>query len=190
MRTLVIPVVDRRLGQPEPHVAPGQDPPPEGQVHTEDVQIARQLWDELRPDIDEAVRTWAEQLTVRIRAALEQVGVQAMKTTKSQFEQRIGEVRRAMSDNTLDRMKQTVDREREQLKLHPFTPESKKRIIEAGIRDLEEEIARRESRYEDLLRLLNREQKRVLKLLVPGRYRLLGPVQVLPVAVEIRLGVA
>jgi len=190
LRTLVFPVFERRLGPAEPHLAPGQDPPPGGVVHPEDIPVARQLWDELRPDVDEAVRAWAEQLTTRMKAALDQVRDQALETTKRQFDQRIGEVRRAMSDNTLDRMKQKVETEREQLKLHPFTPESKKRIIEASIRDLEEEISRRESRYEDLLRLLNREQRRVLRLLVPSRYRLLGAVQVLPVAVEIRLGVA
>src|SRR5262249_36882583 len=61
------------------------------------------------------------------------------------------------------------------------------RVQEARLRDKQEELERRLTQYRDLLLVLEHERDRVLKRLLPARYRLRGDAQVFPVAVEIRL---
>ena len=61
------------------------------------------------------------------------------------------------------------------------------RVQEARLRDKQEELERRLAHFRDLLLVLEHERDRVLKRLLPARYRLRGTAQAFPVAVEIRL---
>jgi len=58
---------------------------------------------------------------------------------------------------------------------------------ERELRDLEDELKRRQNQFGNLLDRLKDEKKRILEKVVPQRFALRGDAQVFPVTIEIRL---
>jgi hypothetical protein len=97
-----------------------------------------------------------------------------------------GEVKKAMSDNTI----QKLAKERDNLllamqQLTLFLEDEKEQ--EEKLRNLEDELKRRQGHYENLLKFLENEQNRVINKVLVNRYQLRGKAQIFPVTVEIRL---
>jgi hypothetical protein len=85
---------------------------------------------------------------------------------------------------------QKLERERDDLiqhmqQLELFAEEQKKQ--REKLRNLEDELQRRQHHYQTLLEQLEQERQRVLQQILPKRYALRGAVQVFPVTIEMRL---
>ena len=147
---------------------------------------AGDIWNDVHIDLEALLRARTRTLTERITGMLGQAGEAASATEQQRFAHRIKEVRAAMGKTTIDKL----DREREKIEqeMQQLTfSEDKRRDQRARLRDVEEELQRRQSHYQELLESLQRDQQRVLEHVLPNRYELRGNVQVFPVAVEIRL---
>ena len=114
------------------------------------------------------------------------MGKEAIKAEQERFRLRLKEVNVAMSDNTIAKL--TKERDNLVADLRQLSLiNTDRRVQEDRLRDLEAELQRRSSHFEDLLTRLKVEQDRVLTLLLPKRYQLRQSAQVFPVAIEIRL---
>ena len=185
-RTYRIPVRQGDLGDPLPYQEPTAD---RAGTHVSDgalVEGARHIWEDAEPDLRAFVQTRAASLTESLKIRLEDVGRDAIKTEQERFRLRLKEVERAMSENTVAKLEKERDRlvaDMRQLTLIDID----RRAQEDRLRDLDAELQRRSSHFQELLTRLKAEQDRVLSLLLPKGYQLRHSAQVFPVAVEIRL---
>jgi len=188
VRTLRIPVCGGSIGEPLPHV-PARDlriacgPPA-----PEDIDIARQVWDEIASDVQALVRDLASRLTERLASTLDVERVSALRTENDRFLSRQGEISALIEGTTIARLEKEIEqlkRERNQGVL--YDQDRRLEEIDRSIAEKEEEIRRRRAHYEELRQQLQRERERVLKYTIPKRYKLRGRASVFPVAVEIRL---
>jgi len=188
VRTLRFPVAKDGLGPLLPHVAPAEDRSSATPLTTDDVQRARDLWDEIRQEVRRTVIDWAADLTQRLRTALagEQTG--AVQRERERFQSRQGELSHLIQEQNLARLERELEQlEAEQRQGVLFDTEQWLSELARSQRAKEEELARRRAHYEELRRLLERERERVLGVLLPRRYAMRGEAQVFPVAIEIRL---
>ena len=133
-----------------------------------------------------ASQSRAVSLTEALKKRLEDVGRDAIKAEQERFRLRLKEVERAMSENTIAKLEKERGRliaDLRQLTLIDID----RRAQEDRLRDLDAELQRRSSHFQELLTRLKAEQDRVLSLVLPKRYQLRQSAQVFPVAVEIRL---
>jgi superfamily II DNA or RNA helicase len=185
-RTYQIPVRQGDLGDPLPYQEPTAD---RACAHVTDaalVQGARHIWEDAEPDLRSFVQSREASLTEALKKRLEAVGVDAIKAEQERFRLRLKEVERAMSENTIAKLEKERDRliaDMRQLTLIDID----RRVQEDRLRDLEAELQRRSSHFNELLTRLKAEQDRILSLVLPKRYQLRQSAQVFPVAVEIRL---
>ena len=185
-RTYQIPVRQGDLGDPLPYQEPTAD---RAGTHVSDaalVEGARHIWEDAEPDLRTFVQSRAASLTEALKKRLEDVGRDAIKAEQERFRLRLKEVERAMSENTIAKLEKERDHliaDLRQLTLIDID----RRVQEDRLRDLEAELQRRSSHFNELLARLKAEQDRVLSLVLPKRYQLRQSAQVFPVAVEIRL---
>jgi hypothetical protein len=185
-RTYQIPVRQGDIGDPLPYQEPTVD---RASSHVTDaalVQGARHTWEDAEPELRRFVRSREASLTEALKKRLEAVGVDAIKAEQERFRLRLKEVERAMSENTIAKLEKERDRliaDMRQLTLIDID----RRVQEDRLRDLEAELQRRSSHFNELLTRLKAEQDRILSLVLPKRYQLRQSAQVFPVAVEIRL---
>jgi hypothetical protein len=188
VRTLVFPVRKGALGEPLPHR------PAVALRRTRATQDGRQrarardLLDEVTPDLRRFLAAHAERLTAGLRGALDSAGVQARKDEEQRYRSRQGEVSTLIAENTLARLEREIARlkaERQQGLL--FDAEQRLDTIDRSIEEKQAEIARRTRHYEEVRAQLERERERVLRYLLPKRHALAGAAQVFPVAVEVHL---
>lgn len=179
VRTWEIPVTAGGLGEPRPLVDVAL---PGGDATSEDEREAQALWLTIDTDVRDLVAGLARDLRDATTAVLAQAGRAALDEERARFAHRKAEVRRAMATTTLDKLRAEVARLRDAPTL--FAELEAQRLEKIGA--LEEELSLRTNHYEDLLGLLDREQERVVKGILPRRHEL-ATAQVLPVTVEIRL---
>jgi hypothetical protein len=188
VRTLRFPVTRDRLGSLLSYIPPAEDRPVVTPLSAADIQLARDLWDEIRQDVRQVVTNWADRLTEHLRAALGAEHATAVQRERERFQSRQGELSHLIQQQSLARLEREIDElvaEQQQGTL--FDTEQRVAELARSQRAKEEEVARRRVHYEELRRLLDRERERVLGVLLPRRYAMRGDAQVLPVAVEIRL---
>jgi superfamily II DNA or RNA helicase len=186
VRTVRFPVKNGELGEPLPHVPASDDRPLSRPVSEADIQRSRDLWDEISFDVRDISRQLEEELTERLQAQLKVNKETALKEEKQRFKSRLSEVERAMKETSLQKIEKERDKlleDMQQLSLFPEDTRSK----EERLRDLEDELRRRRSHYQELLDFLKVEQTRVMEGILPKRYTLRGTARVFPVTVEIRL---
>jgi superfamily II DNA or RNA helicase len=185
-KTYQIPVRNGDLGDPLPY----QEPTAEhaGTLVSDAVVIeaARHVWEDAEPDLRKFVQSRATSLTQALKQRLEDVGQDAIKGEQERFRVRLKEVQRAMSENTIAKLEKERDRLIEDMRQLSLI-DIDRRVQEDRLRDLEAELQRRSSHFNELLVRLKAEQDRVLSLVLPKRYQLRQSAQVFPVAVEIRL---
>ncbi len=186
VRTIRLPVKGGSLHTPLPHAAPtawcnGDDP-----ASAADVKRAKDLWEEIEPDLGPMLKAAAERLTTRIRGHLQERTKTAATEEKKNFDHRQKEIERLMSETSLKKLEKERDKLLAAMKQQElFAPHLREQ--EERLRDLDDELKRRQNHYQDLLNRLKIERKRVLERILPQRYTLRGSAQVFPVAVEILL---
>lgn len=197
VRTVRLPVSDGRIGEPLPHVPAAKDERSADPPGSDDVELARLVWEEVDLEVKAYLKQLATDLTTVVTDKLRDSGRDALAETRQLFQQRLGEVKRAMSETTLTRIeRELANLEAEQAELMQQAAlfdelESeralRRRIASQRQAELEEELRRRQAHYQELLDRLQAEQERVVKELLPRRYQLRGKAQVFPVTVEIRI---
>ena len=189
VRTVALQVVQGELGTMLEYAGPHAGP----QAGVEDpsgVTAARVIWD----DIDGDVKTWLyayrSRLTTTLITELKVVGEAATENEKVAFERRIREVSNLQREQSVEKIKREIeDRRTQQLQFSLLEDANEK--AERELRDLQDELKRRQGQFGDLRLRLEQERERILKHVMPRRFKLLGSVQVFPVTIEIRLpGVA
>ena len=146
---------------------------------------ARQLWDELDHDVRDFINRYREQITASIQRELNQAGNEAMAREKEAFERRINEVAALQRNQSIEKLRREIEERREAVRQFDLLEDADEKA-ERELRDLEDELKRRTDHFGDLLERLKSEKERILKRVVPQRFRLRGDAQVFPVTIEIR----
>jgi hypothetical protein len=185
-RTYRIPVRQGDLGAPLAYQEPAADQAGTLVSDAALIEGARHIWEDAEPELRTFVQSRAASLTEALKKRLEDVGEDAIKGEQERFRLRLREVQRAMSENTIAKLEKERDRLIEDMRQLSLI-DIDRRVQEDRLRDLEAELQRRSSHFNELLTRLKAEQDRVLSLVLPRRYQLRQSAQVFPVAVEIRL---
>ena len=187
-RTLAWPVSGKNLGTLLPHRQPSLwreeifDTP----VGESALQQAATLWDEVSDDIQEALVRWKKSLTTRLSTCLQQSKTRALADETERYNSRQGEISKLIQTNKVEMIQRDIAALENDIQqgylFADYTAEM------AKLKDtLEEELAYRTRHLESLREHLSQERDRVINRLIPARYTLAGLVQVLPIALEIRL---
>lgn len=190
VRTVRLPVRDGKLGRPLPHLPATRLAMKTAQGITPDVARAREVWEEVAPDVRDLMKGLATDLDRRLQGMLATEKHEALRREEARFRSRQGELSVLIEEQTLKRLEEEIaelELDRQQGRL--FDEEERLADMVASQRDKEEELRRRRAHYETLREQLARERVRVLEHFLPRRYRLRGQVQVFPLSVEIRLPV-
>ena len=186
VRTLRFPIKNNEIGKILPHIRPIEDKSFAQEPTSAAIQQAQDLWDEISLDVKEVLKNLAVDLTEQLQSKLKEKSNLALKEEKERFKTRIKEVEKAMQENSIEKIKKDRDKllsEMQQLSLL----DTDRRQQEERLRDLNQELEFRLKHYQELLDLLQREQERVIKNVLPKRYSLRDKARVFPVTVEIRL---
>lgn len=188
VRTVVFPIRKASLGDPLKHVPAtnlrGGQPTRDSAQDNK----ARDVLDEVTPDLKRYLAGHASRLTKALSDALSSAGVDARRSEDERYRSRMGEVSALIAENTLARLQREIDRLkqiRQQGLL--FDQESRLETLDRSIEEKQEELNRRTRHFEEVRAQLDRERDRILKHLLPKRHAMAGAVQVFPVCVEVRL---
>ncbi|WP_062641345.1 DISARM system SNF2-like helicase DrmD [Caballeronia arationis] len=185
VRTVILPVKGGALGEALAYAGPHGAPHPAAE-DTAGAQEARAIWD----DVDDDVRTWINTyrtcLSETIAGELEAAGAEAAAHEKEAFERRIREVSNLQRDQSIEKLKREIEEQRA-ASLQYSLLEDANELAERRLRDLQDELKRRQGQFGDLLERLMQERDRILQHVVPNRFTLRSTAQVFPVTVEIRL---
>ncbi len=188
VRTLRFPVKGDTLGPRAAYVAPADEPPTTpAHAREEPRRRAVALWDDLAPDLRDALAAYATEITGRVRRMLDASGKVALREEKKRYDHRLKEVRAAMADNTLEKLDAEIAKLKKKLAQLSFIRDRKRVETEKTLADKEDERRRREVHYGELLEVLTADQDRVITRMLPRRYTLHAEVRVFPVSVEILL---
>jgi hypothetical protein len=149
---------------------------------------ARDLIEELEPDLKKFLTAYAKDLSIRLRRRLEAEGAQARKQEDERYRTRQGEVSILIVENTLGKLEKEIAKlkmERSQGLL--FQAAERLDAIDRSIQEKQEEVSRRKRHYEEVRAQLERERERILKVLLPRRHSMAGDAQVFPICIEVRL---
>ncbi len=187
VRTVVLPVTKEELQAPAKHI-PAMDLREARPCRDPKVQSrAASLLSDLEPDLQEFVKKQRQDLTNRLVAQLAEDLKKALQEEEQRYQSRQGEVSALIAENTLAKLERQVERfkiMRRQGML--FEQQAYLDEIDRHIAIKQEELQRRKQHYEEVREQLARERERIIKRLLPRRYKLQGEAQVFPVAVEIR----
>jgi ERCC4-related helicase len=189
VRTWQLPVSGETLGSPLSHAAAMSLRLPAQKVIEEDVvRQARDLWDEIEPEIKGFLDSRTEALTSQLAQMLEQAGAQAKKQEQERFRSRQGEINALMAEQSAARLQRELEQIDEELRQQRlFDQAERTQELLRSREGLEEELRRRQTHLKELSEQLGRERRRVLESLLPRRYKLRDAARCFPVAVEIRL---
>lgn len=185
VRTVALPIKSGTLCDALAYAGPhGAEQP--GIEDASSTQMARAIWD----DVDEDVRTWINsyriQLTETLTTELKLAGGEAAAHEKEAFERRIREVSALQRDQSIDKLKREIEEQRTAALQYSLLEDANE-LAERRLRDLQDELKRRQGQFGDLLERLLQERDRILQHVVPNRFSLRSTAQVFPVTVEIRL---
>jgi len=186
VRTIRIPIRKGSLGEPEGYIAPAKEQVSPAALDDDARRAALAAWGEVSLDVGPVLKKLATGLTTQLRELLSASGKRATAEEKKRYQHRLKEVEAAMRETTLAKLEKERDKLLAEQKQLSFLPEET-RDLDTRIADLNEELHRRRTHYQELLDQLQADQERVLSRMLPRRYALHGDVQVFPVAIEIRL---
>jgi len=187
IRTVQIPIRKGQFGSPLAHAPAMQF---RGAEECRDPVIherARNLMDDIEPDLQNLVKTLRNELTEKIKSQLKLDGQQAHEAEEQRYRSRQGEVSALITENTLAKLEREVIKlkaERAQGRL--FESQYALADLERSIEAKQQELERRRTHYEEVREQLARERERILNRVLPKRYAMEGEAQIFPVAVEIR----
>ena len=186
VRTVALPITpDGGLGDPLDYSGPhaGSDP---GSEDPASAKAARTLWEEIDLEVKKWLKGYREHLTATIRTELQAAGDEAAAHEKEAFERRIREVSALQRTQSIEKIRREIE-ERRNLNLQYSLLDDVVERAERELRDLEDELKRRQGQFGDLQERLTQEKQRILEQVVPHRFALRGDAQVFPVTIEIRL---
>jgi hypothetical protein len=182
-RTLALPVHNNTLGEPLPYQGPHHGQP--GQQSAADSTTARELWDDLEDDIKALLASYRAEITQTLRQQLKTTYEQTKAHEKDVFEQRIREIAALQKTQSIEKLKREIEAQRT-ASIQQQLFDDADALAEKRLRDLEEELKRRQNQFGDLQERLSEEKTRILEQVLPRRFALRGEVQVFPVTLEIR----
>lgn len=187
-RTLAWPVAKGKLGPLLPHRTPSDwrgdllDGTPDAAALAHSVS----LWEDAVDDVQIALTDWRETLTERLTGRLKEAKVRALADETERYQSRQGEISRLIQTNKVEMIQRELEAVQQDIEqgflFAEFTAE-RARLKET----LEEELTYRTQHLESLREYLTVERERIINRLIPARHALAGLVQVMPVALEIRL---
>ena len=188
VRTIAFPIIKGSLGRPLEH-RPVMEWRPAHSTNGHDHHArARDLLEEVMPDLRRFLVDHAGNLAASLKMQLERSGVQAKADEEERYRSRQGEVSTLITENTLAKIEREIEKlkvERQQGLL--FDGEAKLDAIDRSIEEKQEEMARRRRHYEEVREQLERERERIVRCLLPKRHAMVGTAQVFPVAIEVRV---
>ncbi len=144
------------------------------------------LWDDVMDDVQASLTTWKKALTERLAKRLLHAKTRALAEETERYNSRQGEISKLIQTNKVEMIEREIEALKDDLDqgflFAEFAAERAK-LKET----LEEELAYRTQHLETLREHLTHERERVINRLIPARHALAGQVQVLPIALEIRL---
>lgn len=182
-RTIALPVVNGLLGGPMPYEGPHHGSL--AQQCQEKVPAARELWDDLEDEVRTLLSSYRSDLTSTLRTQLKAAYESAKDHEKEAFEQRIREVAALQKAQSIDKLKREIEKQRE-ASIQQQLFDDADALAEKRLRDLEDELKRRQNQFGDLQERLTNEKRRILEQVLPRRFSLRGEAQVFPVTIEIR----
>ena len=182
-RTLALPVQDGGLGEALPYHGPHHGQP--GQLSSTDLPAARELWDEVEDEVKALITQHRTELTSTLRQELKGAFEQARSHEKDAFEQRIREVAALQKAQSIEKLKREIEEQRA-ASIQQQLFDDADALAEKRLRDLEDELKRRQNQFGDLQERLSAEKTRILDKVLPRRFALRGEAQVFPVTIEIR----
>lgn len=186
VRTLRFPVRAGRLGALLDH-EPASSLRPEGSsLDKPSLDAARDLWDEVSPDVRKHVTAAAGDLTASLRTQLEEDKAKALDEENARYQSRQGEVSALIETSTMAKLeRELADKKRERAQGKLFDRQEELDRLERDIELRKAELSRRKQHLEEVRTQLARERERILKDLIPRRYSMRGEAQVLPITVEV-----
>ncbi|UBU49915.1 DISARM system SNF2-like helicase DrmD [Cobetia amphilecti] len=184
-RTLALPVANNELGAPLAYEGPHHGPT----IASQDIGLtseARDLWDEVEDEVRAFVNTYNSALTGALKAELGSALEESSQHEKEAFERRINEVAALQRNQSIEKLKREIEEKRAEARQFHLLEDADE-MAERELRDLEDELKRRQGHFGDLLERLKSEKQRILEQVVPKRFALHGEAQVFPVTIEIRL---
>ena len=189
VRTVALPVVGNELGAMVAYDGPHSGERP-GDEDPGGVVEARSIWDDIDGDVKAWLNTYRARLTSTLAYELKTAGEEATEHEKAAFERRIREVANLQREQSIEKIKREIEERRTQHLQYSLLEDVNEKA-ERELRDLQDELKRRQGQFGDLRERLEQERERILKHVLPHRFALLGSAQVFPVSIEIRLpGVA
>lgn len=188
IQTLAIPVVKGELQQSLPHQPARHYSGSAVSRNGSGAEVARDMLDNIEPDLQDFVKNWRKNLTKQLKTHLETDGKEALKREEERYRSRQAEVSTLIAENTLAKLEKDIAKlKKQRMQGVLFDNESFMENLERSIQMKQEEIDRRQKHYDEVRQQLSRERERIMKHLLPRRYALKGSAQVFPVAIEIRL---
>lgn len=188
VRTVRLPVADGLLGEtqpPAPASERGDAVPCEG---ADSRERARLVLDGAEPALRRFVNQWCKDLAAQLAEQLEADGRAAREQEDRRYQSRQGEVSSLIAGNTMEKLQRQIAQLKQQ-RQQGFLPGMDDELdrLDQDIAEKEQELERRRRHYEELRGQLARERERIVRVLLPKRFALLGEPQVFPVAAEVRL---
>jgi hypothetical protein len=187
-RTLAWPITGKKLGPMLDHRPPAvwRDDVDDRAVEPSAIERAVAIYDDIEDDLRESLTTWKKTLTERLTTRLQQAKIRAIAEETERYQSRQGEISRLIQSNKVEMIQRELEAVQNDLAqgflFAEFTAERAK-LKET----LEEELSYRTQHLETLREYLSAERERVLQRLIPARHTLAGAVQMMPIALEIRL---
>lgn len=188
VRTVALPIEARNLGEPLSYCRPSAGATNERAMASDanSMILAREVWDDIDADVRAWLTQYREKLTQTLLRELKDAGVDARAREKEAFDLRIKEVSSLQSNQNIEKLKREIEEHRATYLQYALFEDADERA-ERELRDLQDELKRRQSQFGDLLIRLQEEKERILERVLPGRFTLRGGAQVFPVTIEIRL---
>ena len=108
VRTLVFPVVKGRLGEPLPHQPAAALRECRSVNGNQFFDSARDIQDEVEPDLKDYLAAHAKRLTEQLKRQLEEAGQQAKAREEERYRSRRGEVSSLIAENTLTKLEREI----------------------------------------------------------------------------------
>jgi superfamily II DNA or RNA helicase len=182
-RTVVLPVSHGQLGDPLDYAGPHHGDGPANAANM--TTAARELWDHVEDNVRSFISSYRGALTGSIKRELKVAREDAAAHEKEAFERRINEVAALQKAQSIDKLRREIEERKSAARQYDLLEDADERA-ERELRDLEDELKRRQSQFGNLLERLKDEKKRILEQVVPQRFALRGDAQVFPVTIEIR----
>jgi fructose-1,6-bisphosphatase/inositol monophosphatase family enzyme len=112
--------------------------------------------------------------------------LEAHQREKEAFERRINEIAALQRNQSIEKLRREIEEKRASARQFDLLEDADERA-ERELRDLEDELKRRQGHFGDLLERLKSEKQRIIEQVIPHRFSLHGEAQVFPVTIEIRL---